>query len=79
MSLENQNAFDFLVKWGATIFTILGAILSSVNIYPLNAWVLGISSVFWVIFSIRIKESSLVVVNLGLLIIYFVGVIKANL
>lgn len=67
---------DFL-KWTATAITILGAVLTSLNIYPLNVIAFNLGSVLWLIFAIRIKENSLVVVNAGMLLVYVFGLLKA--
>jgi hypothetical protein len=67
---------DFL-KWSATTVTILGAVLTSLNIYPLNVIAFNLGSILWLIFAVRIKENSLVVVNSGLLLVYLFGILKA--
>lgn len=69
-----MNSF---LKWSATVLTIAGALFTALNIYPLNVWVFNVGSVLWLIFAVRIKENSLIVVNLGLLLIYMFGVVKA--
>lgn len=67
---------NFYLKWSATAITIIFAILTSLQITPLNIWVANISSLMWVIWAIRVKEWSLVVVNIGLLVVYFIGLVK---
>ena len=59
--------------------TIAGALLTALNIYPLNVWAFNVGSVLWLIFAARIKENSLVVVNAGLLVIYIFGAVKVML
>lgn len=66
-----------ILKWVATTITLIGAVLTSLNIYPLNVIAFNIGSVLWLIFAIRIKEPSLIVVNAGLLLVYVAGLIKA--
>jgi len=65
------------LKWSATVLTIAGALLTSLNTYPLNVWAFNAGSVLWLIFAVRIKENSLIVVNTGLLAIYMLGAAKA--
>jgi drug/metabolite transporter superfamily protein YnfA len=65
------------IKWTATVLTLMGAIATSLNIYPLNVALFNIGGALWLWFAIRIKEKSLIVVNAGLLIIYIFGVLKA--
>lgn len=66
-----------ILKWVATAITLIGAVLTSLNIYPLNVIAFNIGSVLWLIFAIRIKEPSLIVVNTGLLLVYIAGLVKA--
>ena len=68
---------DAIVKWVATTITLIGAVLTSLNIYPLNVIAFNLGSVLWLIFAIRIKEPSLIVVNSGLLLVYVAGLVKA--
>ena len=65
------------LKWVATTITLIGAVLTSLNIYPLNVIAFNLGSVLWLIFAIRIKEPSLIVVNTGLLLVYVAGLVKA--
>jgi hypothetical protein len=66
-----------ILKWVATAITLIGAVLTSLNIYPLNVIAFNLGSVLWLIFAIRIKEPSLIVVNTGLLLVYVAGLVKA--
>lgn len=66
-----------ILKWAATAITLVGAVLTSLNIYPLNVIAFNLGSVLWLIFAIRIKEPSLIVVNTGLLLVYVAGLVKA--
>ena len=66
-----------ILKWAATAITLVGAVLTSLNIYPLNVIAFNLGSVLWLIFAIRIKEPSLIVVNAGLLLVYVAGLVKA--
>lgn len=62
-----------VLKWTATVGTLVGASLTSLDIYPINVYFLTVSTVLWTIWSIRIKENSLIVVNFGMLAIYVIG------
>ena len=72
-----MNKMNDFLKWSATAVTILGAVLTSLNVYPLNVVAFNLGSILWLIFAVRIKESSLVVVNTGLLLVYVFGLLKA--
>lgn len=67
---------NFYLKWSATAVTLAFAVLTSLQITPLNLYLANISSLMWVVWSIRVREWSLVVVNVGLLLVYFLGMIK---
>jgi hypothetical protein len=62
-----------LIKWVATAVTLVGALSTSLDIHPLNIYILNLGSVIWLIWAIRVKENSLIAVNLGLLAIYAIG------
>jgi hypothetical protein len=62
-----------LIKWTATAVTLLGALLTSLQCVPENIYVLNLASVIWLVWAIRVKENSLIAVNLGLLGIYALG------
>ena len=68
---------NFYLQWSATIVTVLGALFTSMNIYPANVIAFNVGSVIWLIYAVRVKMSSLVAVNAGLLLIYVAGLIKA--
>ena len=62
-----------IIKWTATAVTLVGALLTSLQYVPENIYLLNLASVIWLIWSIRVKENSLIAVNLGLLAIYAMG------
>ena len=61
------------LRWLATAITLVGALLTSLDIHPVNIYLLNFASVLWTIWSIRVKENSLIVVNIGMLAIYTMG------
>ena len=67
--------FNFWLKWLSTAVTLTFAILTSMQITPLNIVVANISSLMWLLWSYRVREWSLVVVNFGMLLIYFSGLL----
>lgn len=64
-----------VIKWIATAVTLLGALMTSLQIIPLNIYVLNLASIIWLVWAIRVRENSLIAVNLGLLAIYALGLI----
>lgn len=77
MNKITDQTLNDILKWVAAAITLIGAVLTSLNIYPLNVIAFNIGSVLWLIFAIRIKEPSLIVVNSGLLLVYIAGLVKA--
>jgi hypothetical protein len=67
---------DFYLKWLATAFICVGALLISINIYPLGPIVSLTGTVLWLIVSVMWREKSLILVNAVVLIIYTVGLIS---
>jgi hypothetical protein len=62
-----------VIKWVATSVTLVGALLTSLQYTPENIYVLNVGSLIWLGWAIRVKENSLIAVNLGLLAIYAIG------
>ena len=65
----------FYLKWLATFVTILGAVATSVNMYPLGPALLNVGAFIWLIVSIMWREWSLIVINATLLLIYTIGLV----
>jgi hypothetical protein len=65
----------FYFKWLATFVTILGAVATSVNMYPLGPALLNVGAFIWLIVSIMWREWSLIVINATLLLIYTIGLV----
>lgn len=62
-----------VVKWVATAVTLVGAFCTSLEIDPLNIYLLNVGALLFLIWGFMIKEKAMIAVNLGLLIIYIVG------
>jgi hypothetical protein len=61
------------LAWAGTLCLLLSAGLAALNIYPLYVFAFIFSNGIWILIGILWKEKSLVVMNLGLTIIYIVG------
>ena len=70
-----SHMMNRVLKWSATALTIAGAVFTSMNMFPHNVWAFNVGSVLWLLFAIRIKERSLIVVNSAMLLIYTVGLL----
>lgn len=66
---------DTVLKWIACAVTLAGALCTSLQIDPLNIWLLNGGALLYLIWSVRIREWSLVTINAGLLLIYIVGLV----
>jgi hypothetical protein len=64
-----------LLEWSATIVTVSAALATALDIDPLNIYLFNLGSILWLIWAVRIKRASLVVVNVGLLVVYVYGFI----
>ena len=65
----------FYLKWLATFVTIIGAICTSVNIYPLGPALLNLGALLWLIVAVKWREWSLITINATLLLIYTAGLV----
>ncbi len=61
------------LKWTACAVTLTGALCTSLRVDPLNIYLLNCGAALYLIWSLRIREWSLVTINAGLLLIYVVG------
>lgn len=64
-----------ILKWIATIITLLGAICVSLSIDPLNVILMNLGAFLFLIWSYLIREKALICVNGGLLAVYLFGFI----
>jgi len=72
---QNQKPYQFLA-WAATTILILAAILASfVPALEYHHWAFIIANSLWVIVAVLWKETTLIVLNAGLTIIYILGLI----
>jgi len=65
-----------LIGWLANIITIVGVVLTSLDIYPLNIAILAIACVFWVITGVLWRKPELWTLNAIILFIYLYGLFR---
>lgn len=70
-----QNMFNDIVKWTACVTTMAGALATTLSIDPVNVFLLTLGGTLYLIWSIRIREWNLIVVNVALLTIYGYGTV----
>jgi len=67
---------DVLIKWLATAFLIIGAVLTSGNwYYPWNVVFFLLGNLAWALVGFMWRETSLIVLNVGITLIYVVGML----
>lgn len=71
----NKDDLIVVVKWVATVFTLAGAVATSLSIDPLNIILLNVGSFIFLIWAFLIRCKAMITVNAGLLFIYFVGLV----
>ena len=64
-----------LLKWTACLATMAGALATTLSIDPLNVFLLTLGGTLYLIWSIRIREWNLIIVNIALLAIYGYGTV----
>ena len=64
---------DFILKWAACGVTLAGALCTALRIDPANIYLLNAGAFLYLIWSVRIRELNLIVINASLLTIYVVG------
>ena len=63
------------LKWTATVLTVVGAVAVTLDVAWWDVTVLTVASVVWIAWSLRIREWSLVTVNVFMITIYGYGII----
>lgn len=67
---------DITLAWVATGVMLVGGLLTSFAIDPINVYFLNFGSFLFLIWSIRIKDKALITVNGGMLLIYMIGILR---
>ena len=62
------------IKWAATAVTLVGALATALMYDPLNIYLLNLGAFLFLIWGYMIKDKAMIVVNAGLLVIYFIGI-----
>jgi hypothetical protein len=64
-----------IIKWTALVVTIVGAVCNAFLIAPANTILGVIGAVLYMTWAIRTKDWNIALVNIGLLMIYGVGLV----
>ena len=62
-----------ILKWIGTSILVIGTGVNSLGIYPLGPILLGLGGLVWMTVGIMWKETSLIVTNLVLSLVTFIG------
>lgn len=65
-----------IISWLANIITVVGVVLSSYDIYPLNIAMLALAGVFWVITGLIWRKPELWTLNAVICVIYLYGLVR---
>ena len=65
---------NFYLKWSACVVTLIGAVLTSLRIDPMNIYLLNCGAILYFVWGYRIREWNLIVINAGFIVIYAVGI-----
>lgn len=63
------------LAWLSTVCLLVAAGMAAINLYPYYVFAFIISNSLWILVGVLWKEKSLIVMNLGLTIIYVVGLL----
>ena len=66
---------DNILKWTACAVTLTAALLTSFEVLGYNRELFAVGAGLYLLWSVRIKEANLIVINGALLAIYAVGLI----
>ena len=66
---------DNILKWVACAVTLTAALLTSFEVLGYNRELFAVGATLYLLWSVRIREANLIVINGALLAIYAVGLI----
>jgi len=75
--IKNESILAFWVKWLSTIGACGCAFASSMDWYPINVWLGCLAGIGWVYIGWLWRESSIILINVMMTVIYGVGIIKS--
>jgi len=67
--------FNSILKWTACAITLTAALLTSFEVLGYNRELFAVGAALYLLWSVRIREANLIVINGALLAIYAVGLI----
>ena len=71
----STHTVNKILEWTACALTIVGALCTAARIDPANIYLLNAGAILYLIWAVRIKITSLVLINVVLLLIYIYGAV----
>lgn len=65
-----------MIRWAGTLAYLVGMVLTSANIYPLNLYFGALGGIFWAFVGVKNKDNALIVVEVAAAMIYIAGLIS---
>jgi hypothetical protein len=75
ISMLTLKQTEFILEWGSTLILLVGAALTSLNIYPMNVFLSLVGNLGWLVVSVMWRKPSLIVIQLVISLIYVAGLI----
>ena len=69
------ESVDWWIKWVSSIFLIIGMILTSNNIFPINLYVSTIGIAGWVVVGMLWRDRSIMILNAIIIICQFIMIL----
>lgn len=73
---DMRKKIELIVEWSATVVLMLGVLLTSLNVFPLNVFISGLGNFGWLVVAIMWKRWSLIIAQSVILTIYVYGLIS---
>jgi len=70
-----SKQIEFFFEWASTFVLLVGAALTSLNIYPMNVFLSLAGNLGWLVVSVMWRKPSLIVIQLVISVIYIGGLI----
>lgn len=77
--IQWRQPWQFWFEWINTAVLIAGAVLTSLNIYPLNIWFLFAANLGWAMLGVMWRKWSLLTVQTVITLIYLPPLLKTIL
>jgi apolipoprotein N-acyltransferase len=70
MKSEKVNT---VLEWSATTVIVAAAIATALAFDPINIFLFNLGSVMWLIWAVRVKRTSMIVLNIIMILVYVYG------